>query len=117
MFALKRVYDPSSPEDGYRVLADRLWPRGLTKEKAALDDWAKSLAPSDALRRWFGQDPGKWEEFVRRYRAELADDAAAPVLADLRRRAKTGRVTLLFAKADPVHNSAAILRDVLDGHG
>ena len=113
MFATKRIYDPPSADDGYRVLVERLWPRGMTKEKAKLDDWAKPLAPSDALRRWYAQDETKWAEFGRRYRKELDQATAADGLADIRRRGRSGRVTLLYAKADPVRNSAAILRDVL----
>ncbi len=115
MFVAKRIYDPPGTGDGYRVLVERLWPRGLTKDKAKLDDWAKILAPSDALRRWYAHDDSRWLEFGRRYREELGLPAAAPALADLRRRARSGQVTLLYAKADPVRNSAAILRDVLAG--
>ena len=113
MFVTKRIYDPPGADDGYRVLVERLWPRGLTKEKAKLDDWGKALAPSDALRRWYAQDDSKWVEFSRRYRAELDQPDAAAGVADLRRRGRSGRVTLLYAKVDPIKNSASILRDVL----
>lgn len=115
MFVTKRIYEPASADDGYRVLVERLWPRGLTKDKAKLDDWVKGLAPSDTLRRWYAQDESKWVEFGRRYREELEQPAAAATLSDLRRRVRSGRVTLLYAKADPVRNSAALLRDVLAG--
>lgn len=112
MFHLKRVYDPPSPEDGFRVLVDRLWPRGLTKEAAALDLWAKELAPSDALRRWFATPEASFVAFRRRYEAEL-EEAPDDALDDLRRRARRGPVTLLYAKRDMQDNNAVVLRDVL----
>ncbi|MEJ1160613.1 DUF488 domain-containing protein [Prosthecomicrobium sp. N25] len=115
MLRVKRVYDPPQPADGYRVLVDRLWPRGLTREAAALDAWMKDLAPSDGLRRWFGEAEGRWPEFAVRYRAELASEAAAGGLAELRSRAREGTVTLLFGKRDAVYNNAEVLRAVLEG--
>jgi uncharacterized protein YeaO (DUF488 family) len=108
---IKRVYDPPDAGDGVRVLVDRLWPRGLRKEAAALDAWRPELAPSDALRRWFGHDPERWAEFRRRYAAEL--HAKAEALASLRALARVSPVTLLFAARDEAHNNAVVLREVL----
>ena len=108
---LKRAYEPAEPADGYRVLVDRLWPRGVAKEAARLDDWARELAPSDELRRWFGHDPAKFAEFRRRYRAELA--AREEKLRELRRRARRGTVTLVYAARDPEHNDAVVLAELL----
>ena len=109
-FSTKRVYDDPEPADGWRVLVDRLWPRGLTKEAAALDAWAKDAAPSAPLRTWFGHDPAKFAEFGRRYVAELEEldsDAFLPFAPD------TDRVTLLFAARDPRCNHAEVLADFL----
>jgi uncharacterized protein YeaO (DUF488 family) len=108
---LKRAYLPQSPEDGIRVLVDRLWPRGVRKTDAAIDRWLKEIAPSTELRRWFGHDPSRWEEFRRRYRAELSQNAA--VLNELRAVARKRRLTLVYAARDEVHNEAVVLRDVL----
>jgi uncharacterized protein YeaO (DUF488 family) len=104
---IKRVYAPPDKADGTRVLVDRLWPRGLRKDRAALTLWLKEIAPSPALREWFGHDPARWAEFNQRYRAELAG-SEGPVsrLADL---SKLGRLTLLYAAHDPAHNHALIL--------
>jgi uncharacterized protein YeaO (DUF488 family) len=113
MIRTKRVYEAPSPGDGYRVLVDRLWPRGLTREAAAIDAWLKDVAPSNELRRWFGRDEAKWEEFSQRYRVELAAPELAPALADLRAKARSGTVTLLYAKRNESENNAAVLRDVL----
>lgn len=108
---IKRVYEPPAPEDGFRVLVDRLWPRGLKKEDAALDAWKKEVAPSDALRRWFGHNPDRWEEFRRRYEAELEE---RPEVVDwLLERARAGRLTLCYGARDPEHNQAVVLRDYL----
>jgi uncharacterized protein YeaO (DUF488 family) len=107
----KRIYDPAAPDDGYRVLIDGIWPRGVSRERAAIDDWARELAPSGELRRWYGHEPSRFEEFARRYRDEL--DAQRPRLTDLRRRGKSGTVTLLFAARDAEHSSATVLLDVL----
>lgn len=108
MFSIKRVYDAPSPDDGFRVLVDRLWPRGLSKEKAAVDLWLKDVAPSTELRTWFNHDPEKWDEFVTRYHAELKDN---PAVAELRRAIKEhGRVTLLYGAHDEKHNQAVALR-------
>ncbi len=104
---IKRAYDPPEPEDGARVLVDRLWPRGLRKEAAALTLWLKDIAPSAALRQWFGHDPSRWDEFVRRYRAELGgNQEAVGRLADLLRQQT---VTLLYAAHDQEHNNARAL--------
>lgn len=112
-FALKRVYDPPEPEDGARVLVDRLWPRGLTKEKAAVDLWAKDVAPTHELRRWFGHQPERWEAFEARYREELESPEAQEQIATLRAMARKGRVTLLYAAHDEAMNNAVVLRNVL----
>ncbi|OWJ80492.1 DUF488 domain-containing protein [Haematobacter genomosp. 1] len=110
---LKRVYDPPDPADGKRILVDRLWPRGMTRERAALDDWRKDLAPSDGLRRWFAHDPAKWPEFRARYLEELkAQDTA---LNQLRTEAEGEVVTLLYGARDTEHNEAVVLRDLLLG--
>lgn len=108
---LKRAYLPPSPEDGVRVLVDRLWPRGVRKSDAAIDRWLKEVAPSTELRRWFGHDPSRWEEFRRRYRAELSGNTA--FLDELRAVAREGRLTLVYAARDELHNEAVLLRDVL----
>jgi uncharacterized protein YeaO (DUF488 family) len=113
MLRTKRVYDPPDPSDGYRVLVDRLWPRGLTKEAAKLDEWLKEIAPSQELRKWFGHDPARWTEFVTRYRVEL-DRSAAPHLGRLAKLAQQGPLTLLYAAREERHNSASVLRDVVE---
>lgn len=110
-FQLKRVYEEPASDDGLRVLVDRLWPRGLTKEKAKVDIWLKEIAPSAELRRWFAHDPLKWTEFRRRYRAEL--DAKGEEIAALRNRGGMGRVTLLYGAKDDAHNQAVVLKDFL----
>ena len=108
---IKRVYEAPDDEDGIRVLVDRLWPRGLRKESAALTLWLKEIAPSPALRKWFGHDPAHWTEFIRRYRAELArNDEAVERLNVLSRK---GRLTLLYAARDPAHNHALVLAEYL----
>jgi len=108
---LKRAYEPPAPEDGRRILVDRLWPRGLRKANAAIDCWLKDIAPSTELRRWFGHDPARWEEFRRRYRAELS--AHPDPLNELRAIALEGRLTLVYSARDELHNDAVVLRDVL----
>jgi uncharacterized protein YeaO (DUF488 family) len=108
---LKRAYSPPSADDGTRILIDRLWPRGVSKSSAAIDLWLKDIAPSTALRKWFGHDPARWQEFRRRYSAEIRDHAAP--LGELRATARKGRVTLIFAARDELHNDAIVLRDVL----
>ncbi|MFQ5848592.1 MAG: DUF488 domain-containing protein [Candidatus Methylomirabilales bacterium] len=114
MIRIKRVYEPPDPSDGFRVLVDRLWPRGLAKEKARIDKWQKDLAPSDALRRWFGHDPRKWEEFKRRYRQELGRKTEE--LKELAGHARHGTVTLLYAARDEDHNNAVALKELVEEH-
>lgn len=110
---LKRVYLPACPEDGVRVLVDRLWPRGVSKVRAALTFWNKDVPPSTKLRQWFGHDPARWAEFCKRYRAELeANPEAVEALGGL---ARQGRVTLVFGARDEAHNEAVVLREVLLG--
>lgn len=111
--ALKRVYEPSEPGDGTRVLVERLWPRGLSKERAHVDLWLKDIAPSKELREWYGHDPERFAEFRRRYEAELAEDPAHSALDELRGLAAREHVTLVFATHDPALSNAAVLRDVL----
>lgn len=115
MVQIKRAYEEALPEDGIRILVDRLWPRGVSKEQAQLDRWAKDLAPSTELRQWFGHDPAKWTEFQRRYREELRERGAD--LDAIAREARQGRVTLVYGARDEEHNEAAVLRDVISGGG
>lgn len=108
---IKRAYEPAAPDDGTRVLMDRLWPRGIKKEDLAIDQWNKELAPSTALRQWFGHDPALWEEFAQRYAAELQPHAEA--LEVLRALARKGTVTLVYGAHDEAHNNAVALRALL----
>jgi uncharacterized protein YeaO (DUF488 family) len=108
---LKRAYEPAAPSDGYRVLIDRLWPRGVSRQQAKLDDWDKELPPSTELRRWFAHEPSRFEEFRRRYIDELRDER--PRLTALRRRARGGTLTLVYSAHDSEHNDAVVLADVL----
>lgn len=108
---IKRAYLPASPEDGARILVERLWPRGITKEKAAIDCWLKEIAPSTELRKWFGHDPDNWAEFRRRYREELKANSAA--VNTLRQWIRKGPVTLVYAARDEEHNSAVVLSEFL----
>jgi uncharacterized protein YeaO (DUF488 family) len=108
---LKRIYEPASAKDGTRILVDRLWPRGITKAEAKLDEWNREITPSSRLRAWFGHDPKRWEEFSDRYRAELAEHPDA--LGELRRQARRGPITLLYAAKDEHHSHAIVLRKVL----
>ena len=110
---LKRAYEPVDAEDGTRVLVDRLWPRGVSKVDAALDQWMKEIAPSTELRKWFAHEPARWEEFCRRYSAELHQNAE--LLSQLRSLAREGPVTLVYSAHDEVHNDAIVLRDVILG--
>jgi uncharacterized protein YeaO (DUF488 family) len=110
---LKRAYEPAAPSDGARILIDRLWPRGVTKAAAAIDQWVKEIAPSTALRKWFGHDPARWQEFRRRYAAEIGEHPDE--LRNLRDLAKRGPVTLVYSAHDEVHNDAVVLRDILLG--
>lgn len=97
MVRVRRVYEPPDPQDGFRVLVDRLWPRGLRKDAARVDLWPRELAPSDGLRRWFGHDPSRWEDFRKRYREELGRPEVRAALDSLVQKARQGTVTLLFA--------------------
>ena len=108
---LKRVYEPAARSDGRRILVDRLWPRGLTKEKAALDEWMKEIAPSTELRRWFAHDPEKWPEFQKRYRQELR--AHADLVREIATRASRSRVTLVYGARDELRNEAVVLAAVV----
>jgi len=110
---VKRIYAPAASDDGFRVLVDRIWPRGLKKADAAVDLWLKEVAPSPELRRWFGHDPAKWAEFRRRYAAELHRQPDAT--AALREKVREGTVTLLYAARDPDHNNAVALKSLLEG--
>ena len=107
----KRIYQAPSYADGYRVLIDGMWPRGISRDRAAVDDWARELAPSRELRQWYGHEPDRFEECDRRYRAELG--AQRERLSELRRRSRSGVVTLVFAARDAAHSNAAVLGDVL----
>jgi len=109
--AIKRIYEPVE-DDGFRVLVDRVWPRGLSRERAAVDYWAREIAPSTALRRWFNHDPAKWEAFRERYREELQGKSSE--LHDLTQKSGRRTMTLLFAAKDTEHNQAVVLKDVLD---
>lgn len=109
---LKRAYEPISPEDGARILVDRVWPRGLRKSDLQLAAWHREVAPSTELRRWFGHRADRWEAFRQRYRAELA--AQQDVLAPLIEAARQGRVTLVFGARDVVHNQAVVLKEILE---
>ena len=110
---LKRAYEAAATADGRRVLVDRLWPRGVSKKDAALDQWMKEIAPSTELRKWFAHDPSRWEEFRRRYRKELQTNAE--LLSQLRLLARQGPVTLVYSAHDEVHNDAVVLREIVLG--
>jgi uncharacterized protein YeaO (DUF488 family) len=110
---IKRAYDPPSKADGYRVLVDRLWPRGLARDAARIDEWAKDLAPSTALRRWFNHEASLWKAFVARYRAELEAPEAKLALERLQKLARQRRVTLVYAAKDSEHSNAAVLQAFL----
>ena len=110
---LKRAYEPASPDDGVRILIDRLWPRGVSKEKADLGEWMKDIAPSTELREWFGHDPKRWAEFQGRYKTELKQHAEE--LDRIRALARKQTVTLVYSTRDEQHNDAVVLREVLLG--
>jgi len=109
---IKRIYDAPARGDGHRVLVDRLWPRGISKRRAKLDEWLPELAPSAELRKWFGHDPARWQEFRERYRAEL--DRKAALTARIRHRALDQPVTLLYSARDPLHNQAVVLKQFIE---
>jgi uncharacterized protein YeaO (DUF488 family) len=106
---LKRVYEEPDEKDGYRILVDRLWPRGLTKEKAALDLWLKNIAPTTELRKWFNHDPEKWKEFQKKYLKEVKENKEA--VSTLKEHLKKGTVTFLYAAKDEIHNEALVLKN------
>ncbi len=112
MIKLKRVYEQADDSDGFRVLVDRLWPRGVSKEEAKLNEWLRDIAPSDELRKWFGHDPDKWTEFERRYRGELAskEELVNKLIED----AKGEDITLLYASRETKHNNVVVLKNVLE---
>jgi uncharacterized protein YeaO (DUF488 family) len=112
MIRVKRAYDPPDPGDGARFLVDRLWPRGIKKESIYIDGWIKEVAPSDELRKWFGHDPAKWQEFRIRYFAELDEKAAA--LEPIRQAQREGDVTLIYGARDTEHNQAIALKEYLE---
>lgn len=114
MIRIKRVYHAPSGDDGVRILVDRVWPRGLSKQRASINEWRKDLAPSAALRKWFNHDPPKWQKFRRRYRAELTRSGAMELLKDLARRARRKTVTLVYGARDEEHNQAVALKEYLD---
>lgn len=111
---LKRAYEAASARDGYRVLVERLWPRGVRKADLRLDLWLKDVAPSAALRRWFGHDPARFPEFAARYRRELQRGLAAEAFAEMMLRASEGKVTLIYAAHDQIHNGAVVLRGEIE---
>jgi uncharacterized protein YeaO (DUF488 family) len=113
MIKTKRAYDKPAKDDGFRILVDRLWPRGLTKEKARVDLWMKDIAPSDELRKWYGHEPEKWPEFKKRYRAELTKKK--PLFAQIKQLEKEhGKVTLVYGRHDTIQNQAVILAALLE---
>ena len=116
-FRIKRVYEPAAKEDGLRVLVDRLWPRGIAKEKARVDLWLKEIAPSDALRRFVHGDPAKWDEFVTAYGRELTQEPAAAAVTTLREKVRSQPVTLLYAARNETHNNAVALQKWLEAAG
>ena len=109
----KRAYESPSPQDGYRVLVDGLWPRGLTKEKLRVDEWMRAIAPSATLRKWYGHRPEKWEEFRRRYRAELEKPPRKELLDELIKRARKEKVTLVFGARDAQHSNATVIAEMI----
>lgn len=108
---VKRIYEPLDEEDGYRILVDRLWPRGMTKEKANIDHWLKEIAPTTELRKWFDHDPEKWAEFQNRYEIELKENKEA--IEFLKEKIRNGKTTLLYAAKDEAHNEAKVISDYL----
>lgn len=112
--SIKRAYEAPSPKDGYRILVDRLWPRGLSRDRAAIDEWMKEIAPSHELRRWFAHDPEKWAEFQEEYEAELNTDTRGALINGIREKVKSQDVTLLFSAKNNAQNNAVVLKHVLD---
>ncbi len=114
MVRIKRAYEPAASRDGVRVLVDRIWPRGITKEKARVSKWMPELGPSNELRKFFGHDPAKWEEFRRRYRRELGRAEARNMLDELAAISARGTLTLVYGARDEEHNQAVVIKEVLD---
>jgi uncharacterized protein YeaO (DUF488 family) len=112
MIKIKRVYDPISADDGKRILVDRLWPRGIKKEKAHIDEWVKEIAPSNELRKWYSHDPAKWAEFKKRYKQEIAGETER--LEKIKAEARKQTVTLLFSSKELERNNAVALKEMLD---
>ncbi len=112
MLATKRVYEAPDPRDGFRVLVDRLWPRGISKERAQVDEWLREAGPTDQLRKWFHQNPERWEEFRERYLKELAD--RKHLFDKIVSKSHRGRVTMLYSYHDPVHNQAVVIKEFLE---
>lgn len=112
MLKIKRIYDSVSADDGRRILVDRLWPRGIKKNEAKIDEWLKDIAPSDELRKWFSHEPSKWQEFKKRYRSELKKNSG--LIERLIAESKRGIITLLFAAKDKEHNNAVVLKEVIE---
>jgi uncharacterized protein YeaO (DUF488 family) len=110
---LKRVYEKPSVSDGKRILVDRLWPRGLTKEKAKVDVWLKEIAPSTELRKWFNHEPSKWLEFKKRYRVEMHNNTE--ILSSLKDYLESGKVTIVYGAKDEEHNEAVVIKEYFDG--
>ena len=113
--AVKRAYDMPSPEDGYRVLVDRMWPRGMTKEKLKIEEWLRAIAPSAKLCAWYGHKPDKWEGFRKKYRAELSKPPREALLGELAERARREKVTLVFAARDTERCNATVLAEMIRG--
>ncbi|MCL5024252.1 MAG: DUF488 domain-containing protein [Nitrospirae bacterium] len=113
MVKIKRIYEPPSRSDGKRVYVDRLWPRGLRKEQAHFDEWIRDISPSDELRKWFGHDPSKWQEFRSRYKAEMK--TRKDFIEKLRDYSEKGTVTLLYSAKDEEHNNALVIKEVIEG--
>lgn len=116
MIAIKRAYDSPSRTDGTRILVDRLWPRGIKKQDAHVERWMRELGPSDELRHFFGHDPARWQEFRKRYLAELKRPDAKPLLAELEKLARNGTLTLVYSARDEEHNQAVVLKELLEKH-
>jgi uncharacterized protein YeaO (DUF488 family) len=114
MIRVKRVYSDSSPRDGVRILVDRVWPRGITKERAHIVEWRKDLAPTTSLRKWFRHEPARWTEFRKRYRTELARSEMRDELKMLARLSRKRTITLVYSAADEEHNQAAVLKELLE---
>ncbi len=115
MIRIKRVYDPPARDDGERILVDRLWPRGVSREQARIATWIKDIGPGTELRKWFGHDPSRWDEFRKRYLRELEEPGKQAVLRELADKSRHGIVTLVFGAKDELHNNAMVLKQAVDG--